>query len=116
MTEPNQPGYAAQDPLQGPPPSAPQSAPQAPSPPKRAVSVGQILGGILFILLIIFIVENNHNVAIRIIAGPEVHPPVWVAIVIAAVLGALIAGLLRYRRRVGARRKQLVREHKSEQR
>jgi uncharacterized integral membrane protein len=143
MTDPNQPGYpppnhpdpgraagpgsqpmpggpagsgsAAQP--GGPPPNAAgtQQGQQAgASKPARAVSVGQILGAILFILLIIFIVENSHNVGIRIIAGPVVHPPVYVAILIAAVLGALISWLLRYRRRVGARRKQMVREHKAE--
>jgi uncharacterized integral membrane protein len=125
MSDPNNPGYAPQgSPYPSGPPNAgyQPGAPQQPQPPqgqpepKRAVSIGQILGAILFILLIVFIVENSHSVPIRIIAGPVVHPPVWVAIVIAAVLGALIAALLRYRRRVGARRKALVREHKSENR
>lgn len=127
MTDPSQPGYPppgpqnAQDPSypSGPVPGQQPAAPPQPphrSEPKFAFSVGQILGAILFILLIIFIVENNNSVPIRIIAGPVVHPPLWVAIVIAAVLGALIAALLRYRRRVGARRKALVREHKAENR
>jgi uncharacterized integral membrane protein len=127
MTAPEQPGYPP-NPQGGPPPGygpdpaassqqLPQQTPQQGSPaPKRSVSVGQILGAILFILLIIFIVENSHNVAIRIIAGPELHPPVWVVIVISAVVGAAIAALLRYRRRVSARRKQLVREHRAESR
>lgn len=130
MTDPNQPGYAPQGPPPGPQPGYPppgsqpgysppgqqpgQTPPQAE--PKHAFSVGQVLGAILFVLLIVFIVENSHNVAIRIIVGPEFHPPVWVVIVIAAVVGALISALLRYRRRAGARRRQLVREHKSEQR
>jgi uncharacterized integral membrane protein len=141
MTDPNQPGYAPQGPPPGQPPGPPGYPPpgqppaqapqfaQPPQPtetppsaqpqqtePKHAFSLGQILGAILFILLIVFIVENSHNVAIRIIVGPEFHPPVWVVIIIAAVLGAAISALLRYRRRVGARRKQLVREHKSEPR
>lgn len=66
--------------------------------PKRNVSVGQILGGLLFVLVIIFIVENTEEVAIRFIAGPKVRLPVYVALLIAAVVGALIAALLRYRR------------------
>jgi uncharacterized integral membrane protein len=120
MTDPNQPGY--------PPPGshhpggapgsgqhgAPQHQPAHEPESKLRFSVGQIIGAILLILLIIFIVENSHNVGIRIIAGPEVHPPVWVAILIAAVLGGLISVLLRYQRRVSARRKAQLREHKAE--
>jgi uncharacterized integral membrane protein len=130
MSEPTQPGYPPPGPQyphganqpSGPAPGSPggppqpQPAHQTPAKEKRPFPVGQVLGGILFILLVIFIVENSHSVPIRIIAGPVVHPPVWVAILIAAVLGALIAALLRYRRRVGARRKALVREHKAEDR
>ena len=61
------------------------------------MSVGQILGGILFVLVIIFIFENTHSVKVRLIV-PEYKMPVALPIVIAAVLGALIAWLLRYRR------------------
>lgn len=61
------------------------------------MSVGQILGGILFVLVIIFIFENTHSVKVRLII-PEYKMPVALPIVIAAVLGALIAWLLRYRR------------------
>ena len=120
MTDPNQPGYPPQghQPSGAPGPGRPraQGQPTHVSDPKLRFSVGQILGAILFVLLIIFIVENSNNVEVRIIAGPKVHPPLWVAILIAAVLGALIAELLRYRRRVGARRKAQLREHKAENR
>ena len=64
---------------------------------KRPVSVGQILGGVLFVLVIIFIIENSRSVKIRLII-PEVKAPLYIAILIAAVLGALITWLLRYRR------------------
>jgi uncharacterized integral membrane protein len=64
---------------------------------KRAVSAGQILGGLLFVLTIVFIIENSRSVKIRLIF-PEIKAPLYVAILIAAVLGALIASLLRYRR------------------
>lgn len=85
-----------------------------PEEPKHPVSVGQILGGILFVLVIVFIVENSTTVPIRLI-GPVVHAPLYVAILIAAALGALIAWLLRYRRVRGARRKQQAREYRSAQ-
>jgi uncharacterized integral membrane protein len=64
---------------------------------KRPVSVGQILGGLLFVLVIVFIIENSRKVKIRLIV-PEVKAPLYVAILIAAVLGSVITWLLRYRR------------------
>ena len=64
---------------------------------KRSVSAGQILGGLLFVLTIVFILENSRKVKVRLI-GPEVQAPLYVTIIVAAVLGALIASLLRYRR------------------
>jgi len=63
----------------------------------RSVSAGQILGGLLFVLTIVFILENSRKVKVRLI-GPEVEAPLYVTIIVAAVLGALIASLLRYRR------------------
>jgi uncharacterized integral membrane protein len=65
---------------------------------KRAVSAGQLLGGLLFVLTIVFIIENSRSVKVRLI-GPEVKAPLYVTIIVAAVLGALIASLLRWRRR-----------------
>lgn len=85
-----------------------------PEKPKRPFSAGQILGGILFVLVIVFIVENSTTVRIRLI-GPVVHAPLYVAILIAAVLGALIAWLLRYRRARGAQRKQQARQYRDAQ-
>ncbi len=61
------------------------------------MSIGQILGGILLVLVVIFIFENTKDVKVRLII-PEYTMPVALPIVIAAVLGALIAWLLRYRR------------------
>ncbi len=66
--------------------------------PGRAFSTGQVLGGILLVLVVIFIVENTESVEIRFIAGPKISMPVYVALLVAAVVGALIAALLRYRR------------------
>jgi uncharacterized integral membrane protein len=65
---------------------------------RRSISTGQILGGLLFVLVVVFIVENSRQVKIRLLI-PEVKAPLYVAILIAAVLGALIAALLRLRRR-----------------
>jgi len=70
---------------------------------KRAVSAGQILAGILFVLVVIFIAENSNDVAVRIIAGPKVKAPVFVWLLIAAVVGALTAALLRVRRKHNAK-------------
>lgn len=64
---------------------------------KRPVSVGQILGGLLFVLVIVFIIENSRQVKIRLII-PEVKAPLYIAILISAVLGSAITWLLRYRR------------------
>ena len=76
----------------------PSTAGHAPaSERKRSVSAGQILGGLLFVLTIVFIVENSRSVKVRLI-GPEVQAPLYVTIIVAAVLGALIASLLRWRR------------------
>lgn len=61
------------------------------------MSLGQILGGVLFVLVVIFIFENTNRVEVRLII-PQYRMPVALPIVIAAVLGALIAWLLRYRR------------------
>lgn len=46
----------------------------------------------LAILVVVFIVENTRSTKIRFI-GPQVKAPLWLALVIAAVLGAG-AGLL----------------------
>jgi uncharacterized integral membrane protein len=61
------------------------------------LSVGQILGGVLLVLVVVFILENTRKAQVRLI-GPQYTMPVALPIVIAAVLGALIAWLLRYRR------------------
>jgi uncharacterized integral membrane protein len=84
-------------PQQNPPTGAPTGSPPESSGKKRAVSVGQILGGLLFVLVIVFIIENSRKVKIRLIV-PEVKAPLYVAILIAAVLGSIITWLLRYRR------------------
>jgi uncharacterized integral membrane protein len=85
--------------------AAPAPPSSAPATSRRSISVGQILAGILFVLVVIFIVENTDDVKIRLIAGPKVTAPVFVALLIAAVVGALISALLRVRRKHTARTK-----------
>ena len=65
---------------------------EQPSPLRRLGPRG-ILALILAVLVVIFVAENTRRVRIRFIAGPEVKAPVWLALLIAAVVGAL-AGLL----------------------
>jgi uncharacterized integral membrane protein len=69
---------------------------------QRAVSVGQILAGLLLILVVIFVAENTRKVQVRLII-PEVTTRLFVPILIAAVLGALIAALMRHRRQSRAK-------------
>ena len=82
--------------------SAPQQpSQQPPAPPaekKRRLSFNQIVGLVLLAVAVVFIVENTDEVPVRLI-GPKVHTPLYVALLIAAVLGALGAALLRHRRK-----------------
>jgi uncharacterized integral membrane protein len=95
-----------------PPPDFSQSDPSAPPDEKhgshRAISVGQILAGLLFVVVIIFVAENTRKVKVRLIV-PEVTTNLFVPILIAAVLGALIAALMRFRRQSRARRRDRTR-------
>lgn len=86
-------------------PGTPADVPAGrPAQRNRSFSTGQFLAGILFVLTVIFIVENTDNVKIRIIAGPKVNAPIFVALLIAAIAGALISELLRLRRKHHKRR------------
>src|ERR1700710_718707 len=106
MTDPNARPAATPSSSAGAPGTAGAAgSPGSPTRQKHNVSVGQILGGILLVLIIIFIVENTDNVKIRIIAGPKVDAPIFVALLIAAVVGALISALLRFRRQHHAKNK-----------
>lgn len=57
-----------------------------------------MLGGLLLVVVVVFVLENTRSVKVRLLI-PEVTTPLAVPIIIAAVLGALVAALLRYRRR-----------------
>lgn len=52
---------------------------------------------ILAILVLIFVLENTRSTKIRFV-GPEVRTPLWLALVIAAGLGAAAAYLVEWRR------------------
>lgn len=58
-----------------------------------------IVAIVVGILVIIFIAENTKRVKIRFIAGPEASTPVWLALVISAVFGALAGYLIQFLRR-----------------
>jgi uncharacterized integral membrane protein len=53
---------------------------------------------VLLVLLIVFSVENTRSVRMRVI-GPEIHAPLFLALLIAAVVGVLIGLVVRRRRR-----------------
>jgi lipopolysaccharide assembly protein A len=95
MTDP----YAGQPGPGAPYPGVPQPGPGAPAGrPKRRVNARLIVGGVLLILLIVFAVENTRSVTMRLI-GPEVHAPLFLALLIAAVVGVLIGLVIRRRRK-----------------
>jgi uncharacterized integral membrane protein len=75
----------------------PQPSPGQPAKEKRKFTVGQILGLLAVVVLIVFIAENTSKVDVRLI-GPQVRDvPLAVALIIAALLGALITLLLMWR-------------------
>lgn len=80
------------------PPSSPgTTSGSAGERPTRRFSAGQLLGGLLFVITLVFVFENLRSVKVRLL-GPEVSAPLALPIVIAAALGAAVAWLLRYRR------------------
>jgi uncharacterized integral membrane protein len=52
---------------------------------------------VLLILLVVFLAENTRNVKMRLII-PEVRAPLFLALLIAAALGALTMVIMRWRR------------------
>lgn len=65
--------------------------------PARRISPRHVVAAVLLVLVVIFVLENRKKVKVRLIV-PEVDQPLWITLLIAAVLGALIAALLRRRR------------------
>jgi len=95
MTDPytGQPGPGA--PYPGGPPPGPGLPAQR---PKRRVNARVVVGLVLLVLLIVFSAENTRSVRMRLI-GPEIHAPLFLALLIAAIVGVLIGLVVRRRRR-----------------
>jgi uncharacterized integral membrane protein len=99
-------GRAPYQPQPG-PPAAPQPA-QQPSPqPSSAFKITgkQIAAGILGVLALVFILENNTTTRVRLVV-PVVHLPLFIALFLSAVLGAAVTFLLMWRRQRVEERKQ----------
>lgn len=79
-------------------PSDPSNVPPRQPPVNRSFSARQVAGAVLIILAVIFIFENTKRVEVRLI-GPVLHAPLYVALLIAALLGSLGTLLLQWRRR-----------------
>jgi putative membrane protein len=95
MTDP----YAGQPGPGAPYPGGPQPGPGVPArQPKRRINARLIVGLVLLVLLIVFSAENTRSVRMRLI-GPEVHAPLFLALLIAALVGVLIGLVVRRRRR-----------------
>ena len=83
------------------PPVGPQGSPQGSKPPRaparRRISPRLVISAVLVILLIVFLAENTRSVRMRLLF-PEVQAPLWLALLIAAALGALAVVIVRWRR------------------
>jgi uncharacterized integral membrane protein len=99
-------GRAPYQPQPG-PPSAPQPSQQPAPQPSSAFKITgkQIAAGILGVLALIFILENNTTTRVRLII-PVVHLPLFIALFLSAVLGAAVTFLLMWRRQRVEERKQ----------
>ena len=78
------------------PPSNPAPLPGNSGDSKKRIGPREIGGLVALALLIVFIVENTRRVRIRFII-PEVKAPLFVALLIAALVGALAFWLIQSR-------------------
>jgi uncharacterized integral membrane protein len=60
---------------------------------QSGVSPRLIVGAVLVVLLLVFAVENRHQTRIRFII-PEVTAPLWLALLVSALIGAAACALL----------------------
>jgi uncharacterized integral membrane protein len=60
--------------------------------------VGQVLTGILSILLIVLIVANNDSVQVDLLVT-EVEAPLWALLSVTSLCGGFVGYLLRWRKR-----------------
>jgi uncharacterized integral membrane protein len=88
-------------------PPSPASGPEPAPPPttKTGIAFGALIAGaIVLILLLVFILENTQSVKISFF-GASGHVPLGVALLLAAICGALLTGI------VGAARIFQLRRH-----
>jgi uncharacterized integral membrane protein len=64
----------------------------------RRVDARLVLGSALFVLVVVFAVENTTRTKIRFWV-PEVTAPLWVALLVAAMVGAAASALVARSRR-----------------
>jgi uncharacterized integral membrane protein len=67
--------------------------------PLRRLGVRRLASVLLGILVLVFIAENGSKTDIRFVFGPKVSAPLWVALLLSAVVGALAGWLLEKRHR-----------------
>jgi uncharacterized integral membrane protein len=67
-------------------------------PPESGLSPRAIAAIVAGILALIFIIENSHKTKIRFII-PQVNAPLWLALLITALLGGIAGALLQRRRK-----------------
>ena len=79
---------------QYPPPTPPQQQP----PQSWRPTPRQIAGAVILVLALVFIFENTKTVKVRLIL-PQVKAPLFVALLIAAILGGLVTLLIQWRRK-----------------
>lgn len=83
------------------PPTGQPPVPHGPAKGLRSkIKPKHIAVAVVVILLVIFMIENLRRVPIRFI-GPQVHAPLFVALIVSAVLGALVVLLVQRLRRRG---------------
>jgi len=111
VEQPPTPGEPVGDRTAAPPPATAQTQPaapaRAPKPPRTRISAAfstLVAGAIILILLLIFILENTQSVKVSYL-GAGGHIPLGVALLLSAVGGALLTGIL------GAARIAQVRRH-----
>ena len=88
-------------------PPIPPSQPPVPSGPGRPdkglrakIKPKHVVAAVVFVLLVIFMLENLRRVPIRFI-GPQVRAPLFVALLVSAALGALLVLVVQRLRRRG---------------
>ncbi len=57
----------------------------------------QVAALVLLVLMLVFILQNRRSTTIRFLV-PETTSPLWVALLLSALLGMVVGGLLAWRR------------------